>query len=147
MKSGFFAAALVGFFAVSSANAQTRVTNVAVLPFANATKDYFPSALTDEIAAALTKVPGVGVVARSSIFTFKDPDPEAISPVLGTSYFVQGSAAKSGDRVHVSAQLVRVAGDHENKRWSKDYDAAFSGIFDIEEDIALQVAAALNHPV
>lgn len=143
-------AIIVSGLIASSAQAQT-TTNVAVLPFENSANDkatdYFASALTDEIAAALTKAPGVGVVGRSSIFTFRNPNLDDVSAALGTSYFVRGSASKNGDRVHVSAQLIRVAGDHENQRWSKDYDAAFSGIFDIEEGIAEHVAEAVGHPV
>src|SRR5205085_5358163 len=114
--------------------------------------DYFPSALTDEIAVALTKVPGVGVVGRSSIFIFKDPYPGqgAIARMLDADYLVQGSAEKSGDRVHVSARLLRAlrgAGSSGVQVWSSDYDHDFSDISDIEEDIAQQVAKAIGHPV
>ncbi len=58
--------------------------------------DYFPDGLTDEIASALTRVPGLAVVARSSIYRYrgKDQDPKIIGPVLKTEYFVRGRGTK-----------------------------------------------------
>ncbi|HEX5281863.1 MAG TPA: hypothetical protein VFW28_17415 [Micropepsaceae bacterium] len=112
--------------------------------------DYLSNSFTDEIALALTKVSGIGVVGRSSIFTFKNPVSQLanISRTLGTQYFVQGSVAWSGDVIHVSARLVRVAGAAPAQIWAKDYgERDLTDIFDIEEDIALNVAKTLGYPV
>jgi TolB-like protein len=142
----------LGIFYTGGAGAQSRAAvNVAVLPLTNssndAASDYFPDGLTDEIASALTRVPGLAVVARSSIYRYrgKDQDPKLIGPVLKTDYFVLGTAQKSGANLRMSIRLMKA--DGSAPRWTKDYDQPLASIFDVEEDIALRVAAALNHPV
>ncbi len=124
---------------------------VAVLPLENnsgaATQDFFADGMTDEIASALTGVRGLAVVARSSSFRFKQSggDSRAIGQALNASYLVQGSARMGAGRVHLNVRLVQ-AGDGM-QLWSEDTDAALSGIFDLEENIARKIAAALKVPV
>jgi TolB-like protein len=134
-----------------SATAQTPGSarpTVAVLPLENdsgdAAQEFFADGMTDEIAAALTGVRGLDVVARSSSFRFRQPnrDIKAIGSALSASYLVQGSARMAADRVHLNVRLVR-AGD-DAQLWSEDYDAALSGIFDLEENIAGKIATALK---
>jgi len=139
--------------ALAQASAQAPASNrpvVAVLPLENisgdATQDSFAEGMTDEIASALTGVPDIGVVARSSSFQFKRPnrDIRAIGAALKASYIVQGSARLTDDRISLS---VSVAQAHDSEQlWSKDFEASRSGIFDLEEEIARGIAAALKAP-
>ena len=134
--------------ASAQAPAPARIS-IAVLPFGNsgeASQDFFADGLTDEIAAALTGVRGLDVVARSSAFRFKAPnrDLRAIGQALNTAYLVQGTARPVGDRVRITAWLVRA--DDGRQLWSENYYAELPNIFDLEEDIAEKIAAALHVP-
>src|SRR5712672_3391298 len=108
---------------------------IAVLPLANASgdanQDFFSEGLTDEIAVALTRVPGLDVVARSSIFRFKDQprDIAAIGEAVHARYLVDGSARKVDTRIRISAKLIRADGNVE--LWSEDYYTELANIFDV----------------
>jgi TolB-like protein len=151
------AAALVLCVALSSAAAQTpgapatRAPTIAVLPLENnsgdPTQDFFASGMTDEIAAALTSVHGLDVVARSSSFRLPPAsrDPKLIGQTLNASYLVQGAARMADGRLRMNIRLVQAR--DAVALWSKDYDAERASIFDLEEDIAGKIAAALKLPV
>ena len=123
---------------------------IAVLPLENNSsdpkQDFFASGMTDEIAAALTGVHGLDVVARSSSFRLppSSRDLKAIGQTLNASYLVQGSARLAADRVRMTVRLVQARDGVA--LWSKEYDAEHSHIFDLEEDIAQKIAAALKMP-
>jgi len=123
---------------------------VAVLPLANnsgdAAQDFFAEGMTDEIATALTGVPGIGVVARSSSFQLKQPnrDIKAIGAALNASHLVHGSARLADDRLRLSVSVAQ-AGDGA-QLWSKEFEAPRSRVFDLEEEIARNIAAALKAP-
>lgn len=139
--------------ALSSASAQAQGPGrpvVAVLPLENnsgdATQDFFAQGMTDEIASALTGVRGIDVVARSSSFQLGRSDREitVIGAKLNASYVVLGSARMATERVFLSVLVAQVRDGAQI--WSKEYEAPRSGIFDLEEEIARNVAAALNAP-
>jgi TolB-like protein len=139
--------------ALSPASAQAPASGrpiVAVLPLENnsgdAAQNFFAEGMTDEIATALTGVPGIGVVARSSSFQLKQPnrDIKAIGAALNASHLVEGSARLLDGRVHVSVSVAQ-AGDGA-QLWSKEFEALRSRVFDLEEEIARNVAAALKVP-
>src|SRR5580765_6979397 len=100
--------------------------SIAVLPFVNMSADpeneYFSDGLAEEIINALTHVPGLKVIARSSAFAFKgkQEDIRRIAEMLGVAHVLEGSVRKAGSRIRVTAQLVAAAdGSH---RWSERYD-------------------------
>jgi adenylate cyclase len=139
--------------ALSPATAQAPTPGrpvVAVLPLQNAsgdaTQDFFAEGMTDEIASALTGVAGIDVVARSSSFQFRQPkrDLKAIGAALNASYLVQGSARLAPDRVRLSVSVAQASDG--SQLWSKDFEAPRSHVFDLEEEIARDVAAALQAP-
>lgn len=144
---------LASLVAAPLAQAQQQPARIAVLALYNASgdrgADYFSDALTDEIAAALTKVPGVGVVGRSSVYLFRIPGDQVLvaAPRFFSDYFVQGTASKRGGDVQLSIQLMKNDGHDTLPVWQAEYQKPFANIFDIEEDIALNVAKALGHPV
>lgn len=139
--------------APSPASAQTPASGrptVAVLPLQNtsgdATQDFFAEGMTDEIALALAGVQGIDVVARSSSFQFKQPNPniKAVGAALKVSHVVQGSARLIADRVRLSASVVQVRDGAQ--LWSKELEVPRSGIFDLEDEIARGIAASLGAP-
>jgi TolB-like protein len=131
----------------ASAQAPARI-RVAVLPFEinEASQDYFAGGLTDEIAAALTSVRGLDVVARSSAFRLppQTRDSRSIGKALNADYLVQGTTRLVGDRVRIGAWVTRA--EDGRQLWSDNYYAELPNIFDLEEDIAKKIAAALQVP-
>jgi adenylate cyclase len=125
--------------------------SIAVLPLANLSGDdaqeFFSDGMTDEITSALAKVPNLRVVGRSSAFQFKDQskDLRAIGEVLGATFLIDGSVRRAGNRVRVTAQLVRA--DDGINLWTDSYDRELTDVFAIEEDIAQAIAGALRAPL
>ena len=128
---------------LSAASAQAPASGrpiVAVLPLENnsgdAAQDFFAEGMTDEIATALTGVPGIDVVARSSSFQFKQPnrDLKASGAALNVSHLVQGSARLADDRVRLSVSVAQAVDGAQ--LWSKEFEAPRSRVFDLEEEIA-----------
>lgn len=86
--------------------------SVAVVPLANesgdAAQDAFADGMTDELAAALTGVSGLDVVARSSAFLFKQTaEAKTVGQAVNAGYLVQGSASRSGSHVRLRVRLVQ----------------------------------------
>jgi TolB-like protein len=122
--------------------------SVAVLPFVAMSRgpddEFFADGLTEEILNSLTRVPELLVTARTSAFHFKGkeiPIPE-IAATLGVAHVVEGSVRRSGERLRVTAQLIRAAdGFH---LWSETYDHDTSDAFGVQTDIAEKIATALD---
>jgi TolB-like protein len=122
--------------------------SVAVLPFVAMSRgpddEFFADGLTEEILNSLTRIPELLVTARTSAFHFKGADipiPE-IAATLGVAHVVEGSVRRSGDRLRVTAQLIRAQdGFH---LWSETYDHDSSDAFGVQTDIAEKIAAALD---
>ncbi len=133
------------------ASAQTQRPTVAVLPFDNSSGDgaqnYFAEGMTDEIAAALSGARGLDVVARSSSFRVKEPkrDLKATGEQLHARYLVRGEARLVGDRVRLNLALHQASDGKQI--WAEEYYAESPNLFDIEEDAAEKIAAALKAPV
>ncbi len=96
--------------------------------------------------AALTGVRGIDVVARSSAFRPmpQTRDSRSIGKALNADYLVQGTTRLVGDRVRITAWVTRA--DDGRQLWSDNYYAELPNIFDLEEDIAEKVTAALQVP-
>jgi TolB-like protein/tetratricopeptide (TPR) repeat protein len=122
--------------------------SIAVLPFVNMSGDreqeYFSDGLAEEIINALTHIPGLRVIARTSAFAFKSKqeDIRKIAEVLGVNNILEGSVRKAGNRIRVTAQLITAAnGSH---LWSERYDRDLTDIFAIQDEIATAIAGALQ---
>jgi len=122
--------------------------SVAVLPFVAMSSgeddSYFADGLTEEILNSLARLPELLVTARTSSFHFKDknvPIPE-VAATLGVRNVVEGSVRRSGDRVRITAQLIRAEdGFH---LWSETYDRTLEDVFAVQEDIAENIAETLD---
>jgi TolB-like protein/Tfp pilus assembly protein PilF len=127
---------------------QAQEKTIAVLPFVNMSKDpdneYFSDGLADTLLHKLAQISSLRVVARTSSFAFKgqNVDIRTIGEQLGVSTIVEGSVQKSGDRLRIIAQLIDVSdGSH---LWSKNFDRPEEDLFAIQDEIAKEVAAALE---
>lgn len=121
---------------------------VAVLPFVNLSDDpeqqYFADGMTDDLITDLSKVSGLFVIARNSVFAYKDRnlDTKQIADELGVRYLVEGSVRRAGGKIRVNAQLIDAAtGSH---LWAERYDRDSRDIFSLQDDILARVVSALS---
>lgn len=126
----------------------SRKNSVAVLPFVNMTSDkeneYFSDGITEEIINALTKVDGLYIPARTSVFAYKNKnkDIRKIGRDLKVYHVLEGSVRRSGNRVRVTAQLINT--DDGFHLWSEVYDREMKDIFEVQDEIAQQIAEKLE---
>lgn len=132
----------------ANANVSAPEKSVAVMPFialsSGEDDGYFADGLTEEILNSLAALPDLLVTARTSSFYFKDKDVPVteIAKKLGVAHVVEGSVRRAGDKIRVTAQLIRASdGFH---LWSNTYDAQLEDVFQIQSDVAEKVAGALS---
>lgn len=122
--------------------------SVAVLPFVNMSSleenEYFSDGITEEIINALVKVEGLHVSARTSVFAYKNKniDIRQIGKELNVSTILEGSVRRAGDRVRVTAQLIKT--DDGFHIWSEVYDREMKDIFAVQDEISLNIADKLQ---
>jgi serine/threonine protein kinase/tetratricopeptide (TPR) repeat protein len=122
--------------------------SVAVLPFANMSGDpeneYFSDGLTEELIHLLTKVEGLQVPARTTVFALKgkEMDIREVGQQLGVQNVLDGSVRKAGNRLRITAQLVEV--DNGFQLWSETYDRELEDVFAIQDEIAQSIVSALK---
>ena len=123
------------------------VMSVAVLPFVNLSGDqeneYFSDGLTETLLHMLAQLKDLKVAARTSSFAFKgeNADIRTIAASLSVAHVLEGSVQKSGNRIRVTAQLIRA--DDGFHVWSQNYDRTLDDVFAIQDEISLDVASAL----
>ncbi len=120
--------------------------SIAVLPFVNMSgdEDYFADGLSEELLNLLAKIPDLKVAGRTSSFAFKgrNEDLREIGDALDVNHVLEGSVRRSGDRLRITAQLIKVEdGFHV---WSDTYDRQMADIFDIQDDVAGAIAENLR---
>jgi TolB-like protein len=122
--------------------------SIAVLPFANISADaeneYFCDGLAEELINALTKIESLRVVARTSAFSFKgkEADVREIGRKLNVDIVLEGSVRKAGNKLRITAQLVKVSDGYH--LWSERYDREIEDIFAIQDDLSLAIVSALR---
>jgi TolB-like protein len=131
----------------STGNALTE-KSVAVLPFSDLSEgqdqEWFVDGLTEEILNSLARLPELQVTARTSSFEFKNTniDISEIASRLGVANVVEGSVRRIGDKLRVTAQLIRASdGIH---LWSDTYDRNTEDLFEVQRDVAENIAATLD---
>lgn len=116
-------------------------SSIAILAFANMSADpeneYFCDGIAEEITNALAKVDRLEVAGRTSAFSFKGKggDLREIGRALNVSTVLEGSVRKAGNRLRITAQLVKVTDGY--RLWSERYDRQLEDIFEIRDEIAL----------
>ena len=122
--------------------------SIAVLPFAdlspNHDQEYFSDGISEEILTALSGVKGLRVPGRTSSFYFKgrNVEPGEIARKLGVAHLLEGSVRRSGNKVRISAEVVRA--NDGDRVWSKSFDRDLADIFAVQDEIARTVADALR---
>ena len=122
--------------------------SIAVLPFANLSGDpdfeYFSEGIAEEIINALTQLPGLRVAARTSSFAFRGQgiDLAEVGAKLKVRTVLEGSVRRAGNRLRISAQLVKVADGYH--LWSERYDREMTDVFAIQDEIAKAIANRLR---
>jgi adenylate cyclase len=122
--------------------------SIAVLPFQNLSEDktneYFADGIQEEILTRLSRIADLKVISRTSTQRYKDTaEPMVeIAKQLGVANILEGSVRKAGNRVRVHVQLI----DAENDAhlWAERYDRELDDIFAVENDIAANIAEALQ---
>ena len=124
------------------------IASIAVLPFADMSQardqEYFSDGLSEELLDVLTKIPQLRVIGRTSSFQFKgkNEDLRVIAGKLGVDHLLEGSVRKEGNRVRITAQLIKASdGSH---LWSETYDRTLDDIFKVQDEIADAVAQAMQ---
>jgi serine/threonine-protein kinase len=139
------AAAITTWLAISRRDASV---SIAVLPFANLTADlanrYFADGLTDEITDSLARLKSLRVIARSSATQLhgKTGDPREAGRMLHVDNVLEGSVARSGDRIKVIAHLERVSDG--SLLWSNTYERSAADLFAVQSELAAGIAGSLK---
>ncbi len=122
--------------------------SIAVLPFVNMSSDkdqeYFSDGLSEELLNLLAKIPELRVAARTSSFYYKGKDVKLtdVARELQVAHLLEGSVRKSGNRVRITAQLIRASDGYH--QWSETYDRTLEDIFAVQEEIAAAVVSQLK---
>jgi serine/threonine-protein kinase len=127
---------------------ETDLRAIAVLPFVNASADpeneYFSDGMTEELITALTKVEGLRVASRTSVFALKGvrEDVRTLGARLNVSTVLEGSVRRAGTRLRITAQLTSVRDGRT--LWSERYDRELADVFAIQDEIAQTIVTTLR---
>ena len=122
--------------------------SIAVMPFVNLSSasgdEYFSDGMTEELIDALSKLPGLRVAARSSVFAFKRRNltPRDVAREFGVTSVVEGTVRRSGDRLRISAQLVDASTGYS--LWAERYDRDARDVFAIQDEISRAIVSNLR---
>ena len=125
-----------------------RARTVAVLPFDNLSADvadsYLAQGLPEMVLNRLSRIDGLSVIARNSSFALptKNIDSGEIGRRLNSGYLISGSVQRQADRLRVAVQLVDATAS--TLIWSAHFDRDLHDIFNVEDEIADQIADALS---
>ena len=147
--------ALVSAFALrargGAGGGATDRASVAVLPFADLSADhtsqYFGDGIAETLISALGRVAGLDVAARTSAFSFRgqNVDVRKIGSTLGVTTVLEGSVQRAGDKLRITAQLVKATDGVS--LWSETFDRGATDIFAVQDEVARAVIEALKGSV
>lgn len=126
----------------------SNVQRIAVLPLANISAnprdEYFTDGMTEELISAVSKIGGLGVIARTSLMRYKGTTKPIgeIGRELGVGTLLEGSVRKAGNKVRITVQLVSAR--TEEHVWSQTYDRELEDVFAIQSEIAQRIARSLT---
>lgn len=130
------------------ASEEEKTRSIAVLPFEDysekADQDYFSRGIAEEILNLLAKTRGLRVAARTSSFAFanSEVDIRDIGAKLNVDTVLEGSIRKSGDKIRITAQLIKIEDGYH--LWSETYDRDYSDIFKIQDEISAAITSSLK---
>ncbi len=122
--------------------------SIAVLPFDNISndpeQDYFVDGITEDLITDLSKISGLFVIARNSVFTYKGTPikVQEVAEDLGVRYVLEGSVRRAGNSIRINAQLIdAITGGHV---WAERYDEGADDIFALQDRITERIVSALE---
>ena len=122
--------------------------SIAVLPFVNMSEDpkqeYFSDGITEDLITDLSKISGLFVIARNSVFTYKNKPVQIrqVAEELGVRYVLEGSVRRAADQVRINAQLIdATSGGH---LWAERYDGKMENVFALQDRITHKIVSALE---
>jgi TolB-like protein/class 3 adenylate cyclase len=122
--------------------------SIAVLPFTNisdlAEQEFFADGMTDDLITDLSKVSGLFVIARNSVFTYKNKAVKVpqVAEELGVRYVMEGSVQRAGNQIRINAQLIdATTGGHI---WAERYDGTLDDVFAMRDEISRRIVTALS---
>ena len=132
--------------ATSGETVAVRRPGLAVLPLGNFSKDpeYFVDGMTDALIASLSDIRGVRVISRQSVMRYKsssEPLP-AIARQLGVEIIVQGSVMRVGNRIRITAQLIRA--DPEQQLWAHSYERDMTDVLTLQNEVARAISREIG---
>ena len=122
--------------------------SIAVLYFENLSgmkeDEYLRDGITEDITTELSKIKGLQTFSRAMVLVYRDKSVTAgqVGKELGASYVLVGSLRRAGTRLRINAQLVDAATDFP--LWSERYDREMKDVFEVQDEIAEKIAAALR---
>jgi TolB-like protein/class 3 adenylate cyclase/Flp pilus assembly protein TadD len=122
--------------------------SIAVMPFDNMGGDreqeYFSDGMTDDLITDLSKVSGLFVIARNSVFTYKGKSVKVqqVAQELGVRYILEGSVRRAGNQVRINAQLIDATTGHH--LWAERYDGHFGDVFALQDRITGEIVTAMS---
>jgi TolB-like protein/ankyrin repeat protein/class 3 adenylate cyclase len=122
--------------------------SIAVLPFTNMSNDaeqeFFADGMTEDLITDISKVSGLFVIARNSVFTYKGKSVKVrqVAEELGVRYVLEGSVRRVGNEVRINAQLIdATTGGH---LWAERYDGSLEDVFSMQDKITRSIVTALE---
>jgi TolB-like protein/tetratricopeptide (TPR) repeat protein/predicted Ser/Thr protein kinase len=141
-------AAAAGWYWLRGRSDAAKVTSIAVLPFVNATADpnneYLGDGLTESLISTLSQLPGLKVMARSTVFHFKgnQEDPRQIGQSLQVGAVLMGRITQHGDELGVQADLVNTSDGTE--LWGAHYTRKVADVTQVQSDITRDISDKLQ---
>jgi adenylate cyclase len=135
---------------IREAQSPARLTDkrsIAVLPFVNMSSDpeqeYFSDGMTEDLITELSRLTGLFVIARNSVFTLKGRavNAEQVRRELGVRYWVEGSVRKANNRIRITAQLIDATTGYH--LWAEYYDRDLNDVFAVQKEIAQNITGTL----
>ena len=126
----------------------TGTPSIAVLPFSNQSDDpaqtYFSDGITEDMITDLSRLSGLTVIARNSVFSFRGttPEPQEVFKHLGSRYLLQGSVRRAKNRVRINVTLI----DAENgvNIWAERFDGSLEDVFSLQDKVVAKVVNELE---
>lgn len=122
--------------------------SIAVLPFNNMSGDsnqeYFADGMTEDLITDLSKIPGLFVIARNSVFTYKGKPikVQQVAEELGVRYVLEGSVRRVGEQVRINTQLIDATTGHH--LWADRYDGSLADVFSLQDKVTAKIVAELS---
>src|ERR1700731_3930810 len=124
------------------------IQSLAVLPLQNLSADpsqeYFADGMTEALITDLAKIPGLKVISRTSIMQYKGSQKRLpqIARELGVDGIIEGAVLRSGDRVRITAQLVRAATDQHV--WAESYERDLRDLVALQDEVSRSIATQIQ---